>query len=183
MIVTFATGTLPVSRWQNGRGETREICCVGEPGQPFVWRASIATVAGDGAFSRYPGIDRTIVLLSGAPFWLRGDGIAHRLTLHAPWTFSGERALCAEAVSAPGLDFNLMTRRGQADGEVTLQQQSVALASAGVALVLGGRWQTPGGTLTEQQGLCWQRGASGELRPESPDARLLLAIIRLSRDR
>src|SRR6476619_3067787 len=54
--------------WKNGAGRTTEIA-VHPPGaalDAFAWRVSIADVERDGPFSRFPGIDRTIVLLGGS---------------------------------------------------------------------------------------------------------------------
>jgi environmental stress-induced protein Ves len=82
----FSQTRLPVSRWRNGGGETREIISW-PPGQAdFDWRASIATVAQDGPFSAFPGIDRSITLLSGEGVQLSdGSGLNHRLsTVGAP---------------------------------------------------------------------------------------------------
>ena len=59
--------------WKNGAGRTTEIA-VHPPGaalDTFAWRVSIADVERDGPFSRFPGIDRTIVLLEGAGMRLR----------------------------------------------------------------------------------------------------------------
>lgn len=66
---------LIVAPWKNGGGETREIAAF-PPGagfDDFDWRLSIATIAEDGAFSAFPGIDRTLILLSGNGVALRLD--------------------------------------------------------------------------------------------------------------
>ena len=59
---------LAPQRWKNGAGLTREIAV--EPRGASVgdvdWRASVAEIAGDAPFSRFPGVDRCIVLLRGA---------------------------------------------------------------------------------------------------------------------
>ena len=54
--------------WKNGAGRTTEIAAhpAGAALDAFAWRVSIADVERDGPFSRFPGIDRTIVLLDGA---------------------------------------------------------------------------------------------------------------------
>ncbi len=44
----------------------------------FLWRVSIADVERDGPFSRFPGIDRTIVLLEGAGMRLRSGRLRYR---------------------------------------------------------------------------------------------------------
>ena len=46
----FDFASLPVSRWRNGGGETREIACWPVGGDDFAWRASIASFERDGPF-------------------------------------------------------------------------------------------------------------------------------------
>ncbi|RAC78746.1 HutD family protein, partial [Burkholderia multivorans] len=73
---------LVASPWKNGGGVTREIAAgfpeAGHADAPgadapgagaldtFVWRVSVADVGAAGPFSRFDGVDRTLVLLSGA---------------------------------------------------------------------------------------------------------------------
>ncbi|NYH19335.1 HutD/Ves family protein [Paraburkholderia bryophila] len=67
--VTLIRGAdLVAAPWKNGGGVTREVAAVPEQAglDCFVWRVSIADVAQAGPFSRFAGIDRTLVLLSGA---------------------------------------------------------------------------------------------------------------------
>ena len=53
--------------WKNGAGETVELA-VFPPGASvgdFDWRISMSSLVADGAFSLFPGIDRTLCILSG----------------------------------------------------------------------------------------------------------------------
>ncbi len=54
--------------WKNGGGETVEIAVAPQDAAlgDFDWRISMATVAADGPFSIFPGIDRTLSILSGS---------------------------------------------------------------------------------------------------------------------
>ncbi|HEV3106659.1 MAG TPA: HutD family protein, partial [Trinickia sp.] len=75
-----------------------------------------------GPFSRFAGIDRTLVLLSGAGMRLASDDGAP-LTLDAPLAvarFAGETAIEAELIDGPTRDFNLMVRRGEASGALEI---------------------------------------------------------------
>lgn len=77
----FDFAGLPVSRWRNGGGETREIACWPVGGDDFAWRASIATIEQDGPFSLYPDIDRSITLLTGDGIVLSSPGLGvHKLS-------------------------------------------------------------------------------------------------------
>ncbi|MDN7932109.1 HutD/Ves family protein [Burkholderia metallica] len=111
---------LVASPWKNGGGVTREIGAY-PPGaalDAFAWRVSVADVGMPGPFSRFDGIDRTLVLLSGAGMTLaEGGGAKH--VLDAPLAradFAGETAIDATLHDGATRDFNLMTRRSAARG-------------------------------------------------------------------
>ena len=116
---------LVAAPWKNGGGVTREIAVYphGAGFDTFVWRVSLADVAQAGPFSSFAGIDRMLVLLSGAGMLLDETGAADPVThaLRAPLDiarFEGETAIDARLVDGPTRDFNLMVRRGAATGEV-----------------------------------------------------------------
>jgi len=109
--------------WKNGGGRTTEIAAY-PPGaalDAFAWRVSIADVASDGPFSRFPGVERTIVLLDGAGMWLRSRGREKELrTPFEPYRFSGDDAVDCTLIAGPVRDFNAMFRRGAARGSVAV---------------------------------------------------------------
>lgn len=70
----FDIRKMPVNLWRNGAGETREICCFPPATRDFHWRASIASIAGNGEFSLFPGIERVITLLEGSEVTLESQG-------------------------------------------------------------------------------------------------------------
>lgn len=99
--------------WKNGFGMTREVCRV-DDAAGFIWRASLARVERDGPFSLFPGCERVITLLEGAPMRLEfEDGEVLRLDQGQPRAFSCERPLTCylEGESAASRDFNLIWRR------------------------------------------------------------------------
>ncbi len=104
---------LVATPWRNGGGATYELAV--EPFaaglDDFVWRISIAAVDSDGPFSRYPGVDRIITLLSGGPMLLTVDGLDRPLAPLEPFTFAGEAAVDC-VVGSSSRDLNVMTRRG-----------------------------------------------------------------------
>ena len=109
--------------WKNGAGRTTEIAS--HPARSaldaFDWRVSVADVVGDGPFSPFAGVDRTIVMIAGAGMRLNGDGHAALLRApYEPYTFSGDDAIHCALVDGPVRDFNLMLRRGRATGEVAI---------------------------------------------------------------
>lgn len=127
-IIRYA-GLVP-EPWRNGGGVTRVIAASGD-GADFDWRISIAEVASAGPFSRFEGVDRTLVLLDGAAMALSIDGAPLLLTPAAPIAaFAGEAEVCAALPHGPTRDFNVMSRRA-------VCQHSVALAGAGTLAASG----------------------------------------------
>ncbi|MFZ3155798.1 HutD family protein [Pseudomonas sp.] len=101
--------------WKNGKGVTLELA-IAPPGaglDDFDWRISSARVAGAGPFSHFPGIDRSLGLLSGAGMRLHlPEQPSLRLDIHNPvLSFTGELDVQAELLDGPVQDFNLMSRR------------------------------------------------------------------------
>lgn len=102
--------------WKNGRGETVEIAVWPETAglDGFEWRISMAGVTEDGDFSIFPGIDRSLAVLSGdgIELQLQGSGL-HRLTRDAPpLAFPADVPVSARLLGQPITDLNVMTRRG-----------------------------------------------------------------------
>lgn len=98
-------------RWRNGRGWTREIHAQGA--DPWDWRLSIAEVEAPAAFSRFPGVDRELVLLEGEGLELVfADGGRQALQPpHQRLRFDGERAVEGNPQGGRATCFNLMWRR------------------------------------------------------------------------
>jgi uncharacterized protein len=103
--------------WRNGGGETVEVAVhPSDAGtDDFEWRVSAATVAADGPFSSFPGVDRTLCVLSGAGIELEIDGHGrHRLdAASAPLFFPADVPTAARLIGGPVSDLNVMTRRGR----------------------------------------------------------------------
>jgi uncharacterized protein len=118
---------LVASPWKNGGGVTREVAAFPEGAglDAFVWRVSIADVAQAGPFSRFAGIDRTLVLLSGAGMLLdEAGGAAHALRKPLELArFEGETAVDARLIDGSTRDFNLMVRRSSAHADLTVWQR------------------------------------------------------------
>jgi environmental stress-induced protein Ves len=115
--------------WKDGGGHTAEIAAhpTGATLATFDWRVSIADVTADGPFSRFAGVDRIIVLVSGAGMRLAGG--AHDAELRAvyePYAFSGDDALTCSLIAGPVRDFNLMLRRGRVRGRVVVVRDAAA---------------------------------------------------------
>lgn len=156
----FALDALPDEPWRNGGGRTRTIATQSREafsadssdGVPWDWRLSVATLEGDAAFSSFPGVERTSVLLSPGSVTLRvGDRTPHRLeragelirypgdaSTHATLDGTVTTTTRPTAVSL----LNVMTRRGAAHARVRALQAGATLSAQALAvLVVDGCWQ------------------------------------------
>ncbi|WP_290687994.1 MULTISPECIES: HutD family protein [unclassified Haematobacter] len=116
----LSAGDYVTQPWKNGGGLTREIARAPETGE-FDWRLSMATVAEDGAFSTFPGVDRTLTVLTGAGIVLTVAGREARLTPGVPFAFPGDVPAASRLLAGEVTDLNVMTRRGRVSHEVTRQ--------------------------------------------------------------
>ena len=113
---TTRAADLPRVPWRNGQGLTTELAMSGTP-DDFAWRVSLADVAQSGAFSLFPGIDRTIVLVEGQGMVLHLPDGDRRLERDLPFAFDGGLTVSC-TVERPTRDLNLMTRRGTTTGTI-----------------------------------------------------------------
>lgn len=138
--------------WKNGGGKTRQIALwpPGASADDFTWRLSAADVTGNGPFSAWPGIDRTLLLSSGGPLVLTHPANKTPICLSIdtpPFRFDGETTYEATLQGGPVRDFNLMLRRGQVYSQVDrLDTPFMLKATRGHTLlhVLHGRFHLEG---------------------------------------
>jgi environmental stress-induced protein Ves len=128
--------------WKNGGGVTTEIAVFpkGAGLDDFEWRLSMATVASDGPFSLFAGVDRTLALLEGEGILLSIEGRPEQsVTLNSPpVAFAADQATSARLVPGPITDLNIMTRRGAWAHRMDrlAVRGSVAVADAGERTVI-----------------------------------------------
>ena len=190
----FALADIVPTPWKNGGGATREIVCwpAGTGLDSFDWRISVATIAADGAFSVFAGIDRSITLLSGDGVLLHGEHGTHRLDQPlVPFAFAGETPIRATLLGGASEDFNVMTRRGRCRADVKVWRYAVDGPStpphAALLLAVQGDWRCAVAgdaptLLTPGSGLWWSHAAarpaiSVQPQPRADDPALLAVII------
>lgn len=118
--------------WKNGKGITVELARAEQDGA-LLWRLSMATVAEDGPFSLFPGIERNLTVLSGPGFRLSGPGIALDCRPLQPVAFPGDTPVAATGTaSGPSDDFNVMTARKLPLPSVTLHHGPAMIAAGGL---------------------------------------------------
>ncbi|MCI1000208.1 MULTISPECIES: HutD/Ves family protein [Ochrobactrum] len=102
--------------WKNGGGVTVEIAIhpQGASVDDFDWRVSMASVANDGPFSLFPGIDRSLSVLEGDGIVLDVEGHKSTLTRESePFAFAADSQSSAQLIGSVITDLNVMTRRGR----------------------------------------------------------------------
>lgn len=101
--------------WKNGGAVTTEIAISPAAAtlSEFDWRVSIARIETTGPFSAFPGIDRTLAVLSGAGLTLNVEGRAplQLLASNGGVELPGELWAHARVSSGVVEVFNVMTRR------------------------------------------------------------------------
>lgn len=102
-------------RWKNGQGETAEIAISPSVAtvDNFDWRISMARIEASGPFSRFPGVDRTLTVVTGSGLELAVAG-RQPVTLFAgsaPYPFHGDSAAYATLHAGAVTDLNVMTQR------------------------------------------------------------------------
>lgn len=148
-----STRDVPPGAWRNGAGTTREIASFRAAGSTadFDWRISVAELRRDASFSRFPGIDRTFLLASGAGIVLEIAGTAVSLDERAVTAFPGEDEVSVALPRGPATAVNLMTARPHAGALSVLSVEGACpLTPATVAvLVLEGSARTPRGRILQ----------------------------------
>jgi len=132
-----------VMPWKDGGGSTTEIA-IEPPGaslsDPFLWRVSSARVGASGPFSRFPGMQRTLVLLDGAGLILDFEGQGRQRLKHLGQilSFSGDEAPQATLIQGPCLDFGVISDPARVKAEVqwlTLDTEASSITLAPTTLL------------------------------------------------
>jgi environmental stress-induced protein Ves len=120
--------------WKNGRGVTTELWRLERDGRLLV-RLSRAAVVEDGPFSLFPGIERSLTVLSGPGFRLTGPGLDLRCEPLVPVAFPGDVPVTAtETNGQQSDDFNVMTARSLPGPQVALARNDSLPAGGTLAL-------------------------------------------------
>ncbi|MDH7809859.1 MULTISPECIES: HutD family protein [Rhizobium/Agrobacterium group] len=127
--------------WKNGGGVTVEIA-IHPPGasvDAFDWRVSMATVAQDGPFSSFPGIDRTLAIIegNGMALAISGHEPVALTTESTPLPFAADVPVDATLMDGAIVDLNVMTRRSSFAHSVQRLSGSCSMqAATGTRLIL-----------------------------------------------
>jgi len=174
--------------WKNGQGATTELL-IDPPGATlaggFLWRLSMADVAESGPFSAFPGLDRTLMLLSGGGMEL-DHGDQGRQVLARPLepvSFSGDWTTQGRLLAGPCKDFNVLSARGKIRHELTVLELGpafVALPDAPRLLVYCVRGPARvAGVLLEENHLLDLDEATGTEARAAAGAGAVLALVEI----
>ena len=142
----FDMRKMSVNLWRNAAGETREICTFPPAKRDFYWRASIASIAANGEFSLFPGMERIVTLLEGGEMFLESeDRVNHTVKPLQPIAFAAEQVVKAKLTAGQTLmDFNIMTRLDVCKAKVRIAKRKFPTFGprGGGAFVINGARQS-----------------------------------------
>lgn len=165
VVTLLPAAARPPRPWLNGGGITFDIAChpPGADLASFEWRLSNAIVTESGSFSTFPGVARSLAILSGQMKLAIGPNTPLALNPASEVVhFSGTDTVNATPILGEVSDLNLMVRHGGTTarmerapaGRTTLVQNlAIIVASAPTLLYIDGR--------------SWRLGAGDAARIES----------------
>ncbi|WP_126221013.1 HutD family protein [Burkholderia vietnamiensis] len=134
LIDVYPVESIPPEAWRNGGGTTRTIATGGNQ-----WRVSMASIERDGPYSRFPGVARVSMILSGAGITLTSDEDVVHLCPFAAETYDGDVAWNAALVGGPCVALNVMTAKGRYCTHISVVDAPVVVRSGctAIAVALG----------------------------------------------
>lgn len=130
--------------WKNGQGATREIArrLLGVRGPRFVWRISVSDIHEDADLAAFPGVQRSVTLVSGTGATLEVAGESRPLEPFAPLAFDAAAEAHVRVTDGPVSLLNVLTVRNRMDANVRVADLSdgrpLSLAGATVLVQLDG---------------------------------------------
>jgi environmental stress-induced protein Ves len=127
-LTVVRAGDVVPQPWKNGGGVTRELLRLALPGggaDDWLLRISVADIGADGPFSAFPGIRRSLAVLSGQGVqleWPAGAPFSSPMPLTTRsrvLEFDGLQAPHCRLIDGPTCDLNVMTRATHASAYVT----------------------------------------------------------------
>ncbi|NNJ76619.1 MAG: HutD family protein [Anderseniella sp.] len=180
--------------WNNGGGMTQDVWLWPEAASQdsFDIRLSLASIDTDGPFSSFPGIDRTITLVGGAPFVLEfGDSHAQRMEFLQPLRFDSVQTPSSRLIEGAASAFNVMTRQGKWTHRVSIihggEPSDLTVPRNGIAVLhaVFGNWQVDAGervVVERLDSVVMEHGQTMHLDAPS-GASAVLAILQAAGDR
>jgi len=134
--------------WANGRGTSYEIVSDRNESDEWTWRLAMAPVNEDGPFSRIECVNRFLAVIQGNGMLLSVDRKKVQCRPMQVVRFRGDAITDAMLTDGPITDINLMIRRKEADGEMTIVAEAGLLRGASIVVAIGGSTQVQCGDST-----------------------------------
>lgn len=113
VIARICSADIAPQRWRNGGGWTQQLLTLPPDATDWQLRISLATISAPGPFSSFPGVRRSLALVSGKGLLLTLDGQEHCLQVASdPLQFDGAATAHAVPLEGETKDLNLMTTQG-----------------------------------------------------------------------
>ncbi|WP_249189563.1 HutD/Ves family protein [Burkholderia ambifaria] len=131
LIAMYPIDSVPPELWRNGGGVTRTLATCGTD-----WRVSLASIERNGPYSRFAGIDRVSLVLSGNGVTLTGNDMDLRLR---PWVvgqYDGDADWHATLIDGPSLALNVMNRKERYRASVRLVDAPLVVRPGCLAIVV-----------------------------------------------
>src|SRR5262245_19065467 len=100
--------SIPSEPWRNGGGVTKTIAA-----RDTQWRVSLASIERDGPYSRFPGISRVSLILSGEGITLKSKEAVVQLRPLLAQEYDGDADWDAKLVDGPAMALNVMSAKGR----------------------------------------------------------------------
>jgi environmental stress-induced protein Ves len=124
--------------WANGRGTSFEIASDRNDVGEWTWRLAMAPVSEDGPFSRIECVNRFLAVIEGNGMVLSVDRKKIQCQPMHVVRFRGDAITAAALTEGPILDINLMVRRNETEGEMTVVSESGTISRASIVVAVGG---------------------------------------------
>lgn len=134
--------------WANGRGTSFEIASDRNDVGEWSWRLAMAPVNENGPFSRIECVNRFLAVVEGNGMLLSVDRKKLQCVPMQVVRFRGDAITEAALTDGPIRDINLMIRRKEADGDMTVVSESGPLERASIVVAVGGNAQVRCGAET-----------------------------------
>ncbi|MGU7771642.1 HutD/Ves family protein [Burkholderia sp. MR1-5-21] len=131
LIDVYPIESIPPEPWRNGGGVTKTIATGGAQ-----WRVSLASIKRDGPYSRFPGISRVSVILSGNGVTLRDKDVVVQLRPLVTVAYDGDADWDATLVGRPCTALNVMSAKGRYRVNVQFVTNPVTVAPGCIAIAI-----------------------------------------------
>jgi environmental stress-induced protein Ves len=131
LIDVYPIESIPPEPWRNGGGVTRTIATGGTR-----WRVSLASIERDGPYSRFPGMSRVSLILSGEGVLLTSKDALVQLRPLVAEEYDGDADWDATLVDGPSMALNVISAKGQYSVNARHVAEPVAVRAGCIAIAI-----------------------------------------------